>query len=102
VRLAARFADQRLRRSGRCHESEVRGALQGEVRSFRGREALSDALLRDLIRNWHPGADRTPAGYYKNLSLRARIDMFTGEVTGTEEVTGAASRRARHHCTPKG
>lgn len=90
---AARFADQRLRRSGRCHESEVKAALSTEVRGFRGTGALSDSEFRDMIKNWHAGADRTSTGYYKNLSLRARIDPFTGEMTGSEELSPATSKQ---------
>ena len=36
-----------------------------------------------MIRNWHPGAERTPKGYYKNLSVVLRVDPFTLEVKGT-------------------
>ncbi|GIL79017.1 hypothetical protein Vretimale_75 [Volvox reticuliferus] len=76
------FAESRLVRSGRCHESEVAAAFRREFPRYRSREALSDGVLRDLIRNWHPDADRTPNGYYRNLSLAARVNAFTGKVEG--------------------
>jgi hypothetical protein len=40
-------------------------------------------MIIDFIRNWHPGASRTPSGFYRNLSLKPRIDAFTGKSTGT-------------------
>lgn len=88
----ARFAEARLRRSGRCHESEIRAALKGEVRRFGSTDSLSSAALRDMIRNWHPGADRTASGYYKNLSLQERVDPFTGEMTGSAAVVRSSGR----------
>ncbi|GLI65966.1 hypothetical protein VaNZ11_009650 [Volvox africanus] len=77
------FAESRLVRSGRCHESDVAAALRRELPRYRAKEALSDGVLRDLIRNWHPNADRTPNGYYRNLSLAARVNAFTGKVEGS-------------------
>ncbi|KXZ51868.1 hypothetical protein GPECTOR_11g304 [Gonium pectorale] len=76
------FADARLQRSGRCHESEVVAVFRREVPRYRSPEALSDAVLRDLIRNWHPDASRTPNGYYRNLSLSPRVNAFTGQLEG--------------------
>ncbi len=90
---AAKFAEERLRRSGRCHESEVRDALSKSDRRFRGPDAMSESALRDMIRNWHPAADRTATGYYKNLSLRAKVDPFTGQTIGSEDVVPAARRQ---------
>ena len=60
---AARFAERRLQRSGRCHESEIRAALGREFTRYRNPETLSDSALRDMIRNWHRGADRTATGW---------------------------------------
>ena len=91
---AAKFADQRLRRSGRCHESEVRDALQKADRRLRGPNSLSESALRDMIRNWHPAADRTATGYYKNMSLRAQVDPFTGQTIGSEDAVPASRRQA--------
>lgn len=65
---AVRFANVRLQRTGRCHESEVFGVFRREHSRYRTAETLSDATLRDLVRNWHPGVERTPNGYYRNLS----------------------------------
>ena len=66
---AARFADARLQRSGRCHESEVLKALQRELPQFRREGALDGGMLRKLVRNWAPDAERSSAGYYKGVSL---------------------------------
>lgn len=66
---AARFADARLQRSGRCHETEIIKALQRELPQFRREGALEGATLRQLVRNWAPDAERTSAGYFKGLSL---------------------------------
>ncbi|KAK9815335.1 hypothetical protein WJX72_001923 [[Myrmecia] bisecta] len=78
----AGFANERLQRTGRCHESEVFKAFRREFAKYRTEEAVSEAILRDLVRNWHPEVDRTATGYYKNLSLRPRVDPFTGEMQG--------------------
>ncbi|GLC60058.1 hypothetical protein PLESTB_001568700 [Pleodorina starrii] len=88
------FAESRLVRSGRCHESEVAAAFRREHARYRSREALPDAVLRDLIRNWHPDADRTPNGYYRNLSLTARVNAFTGKVEGGGVAAAAAAGAA--------
>ncbi|KAK9836358.1 hypothetical protein WJX81_008368 [Elliptochloris bilobata] len=79
----ARFAEERLQRSGRCHESELRAALGRALPRYRGAGGLPDTRLRELVRAWHAGADRTPSGYYRNLSMRQRVDPFTGEITGS-------------------
>lgn len=76
-----RFANVRLQRAGRCHESEVFAAFRREHSRYRSPEALSDATLRDLVRNWHPGVERTPNGYYRNMS---------GERSGAPAVACAA------------
>lgn len=68
---AARFADARLQRSGRCHESEILKALQREMPQFRREGALDGNTLRQLVRNWHPDADRSSNGFYKGISLVA-------------------------------
>jgi hypothetical protein len=76
---AAGWAATRLQRSGRCHESEVFGAYRRARPKYRGEtgaEALPDALLRDLIRNYHPNLERTRTGYLKNLSLLPAVDAF--------------------------
>lgn len=67
----ARFADGALARSGRCHETEVFRAFRRAYGRYRSEEALSDARLRDMVRNWWGGAERSRAGWYKNLSLKS-------------------------------
>ncbi len=89
---AAHFVEERLRRSGRCHESEIRDALAKSDKRFCGPKSLSESTLRDMIRNWHPAADRTTTGFCKNLSLRAKIDPFTGQTTGSEDAVPAPRR----------
>ena len=49
---AAHFAEQRLQRSGRCHESELRAALGAALPRYRGAGGLPDARLRELVRAW--------------------------------------------------
>ena len=70
---AARLAEARLQRSGRCHESEVRAALGRSLPRYRSSATLSDAALRNMIRNWHPGADRTPQVFLPSLSVLPAI-----------------------------
>ena len=36
---------------------------------------LSDKDLSTMILNWHPNAERTSSGYYKNLSLQEGVDQ---------------------------
>lgn len=64
------FANKRLQRSGRCHESEVYRVFRQTAGRYRTPEGITDLTLRSLVRQWHPDAQRTPGGYYKNLSLR--------------------------------
>ena len=59
--------------------------------SYRRPEVLSDEDLRSMIRNWHPEAERTPKGFYKNLSVLSRVDPFTGETRGSPAVVATAS-----------
>eukprot|EP00798_Chlamydomonas_sp_ICE-L_P032713 gene32713-3597_t len=91
------FGDERLQRAGRCHESEVYKEFRAKYPKFRSEEAISDSTLRDMIRNYHPAAQRTPQGYYKNLSVLARVDAFTGETVGVDKipVPSAASKPRR-------
>jgi len=80
------FAEETLERKGRCHSTEVTRAFK---RRFGSKYALSesrvnasDATARDLsekdlytmILNWHPNAERTSNGYFKNLSLKEGAD----------------------------
>ncbi|GAX83120.1 hypothetical protein CEUSTIGMA_g10546.t1 [Chlamydomonas eustigma] len=87
----ARFADQRLQRGGRCHESEVFNAFRREFAKYRREEVISDEELRSMIRNWHPDVERTPKGFLKNLSVIARLDPFTGESQGVARLISHSS-----------
>jgi hypothetical protein len=37
-----------------------------------------------MVLKWHPRAQRTPTGYYKNVSLKPKADPFTGDVVGVD------------------
>jgi hypothetical protein len=49
----------------------VFNAFRRSYGRYRSAEALPDATLRDMIRNWAPGVERTRTGYLKNISLQA-------------------------------
>eukprot|EP00873_Tetraselmis_striata_P034627 jgi/Tetstr1/454891/TSEL_041755.t1 len=72
----AGFAEDRLLRKGRCHESEVFSAFRKSFARYRDPSVVPDPVLRDMVRNWHPGAQRTGSGFYKNVSLREVADPF--------------------------
>eukprot|EP00240_Pyramimonas_obovata_P005887 CAMPEP_0118921680 /NCGR_PEP_ID=MMETSP1169-20130426/879_1 /TAXON_ID=36882 /ORGANISM="Pyramimonas obovata, Strain CCMP722" /LENGTH=337 /DNA_ID=CAMNT_0006862443 /DNA_START=168 /DNA_END=1181 /DNA_ORIENTATION=+ len=74
----ARWADERLERSGRCHFTEVNSAFRSEPGNgrFRTEETLGDTQIRNMIANWAPEATRSSAGYYKGLSVKPRADPF--------------------------
>lgn len=78
-----------MQRSGRCHESEVFSAFRSQYARYRSLEAVPDNILRDMVRNWHPSVDRTKTGYLRNLSLKARIDPFTGKPVGSVSATSS-------------
>jgi hypothetical protein len=40
--------------------------------------------LRDMVSNWHPKAQRTASGYYKNVSLKPKADPFSGATMGVD------------------
>lgn len=65
----ASFANDSLQRRGRCHETEVINAFRKRFGRYRMQSSISDARVRDMIKNWHPGASRSRMGWYKNLSL---------------------------------
>ncbi len=70
---AASWADSRLQRGGRCHESEVFSAFRKAFGRYRSEEAVPDNVLRDMVRSWAPrGVERTPGGFWKGISLRPR------------------------------
>lgn len=41
-----------------------------------------DLALREMVRAWAPGASRTSQGFLKGVSLKSRIDPFTGQRVG--------------------
>jgi len=69
------FADGALQRRGRCHSTEVYRAFRRKFPRYGDGDVLSDKDLRTMILNWHPNADRTNGGYYKNLSLQSGVDQ---------------------------
>jgi len=76
----ATWADTRLvRGEGRCHFTDVERAFRQAHPAYRSKEELGERDLRNMIANWHPAADRTSSGYYKNLSVLPVTDPFTGE-----------------------
>lgn len=69
------FADDSLQRRGRCHSTEVSRAFRRRFPRYSDDDVLSDKDLRTMILNWHPNAERTNSGYYKNLSLQGGVDQ---------------------------
>ncbi|KAK9825793.1 hypothetical protein WJX74_008115 [Apatococcus lobatus] len=69
----AAWANDHLQKSGQCHQSEIYSSFRKQFARYRSPDALSDAALKDMIRNWHPSANRTANGYYKNISVQAKI-----------------------------
>lgn len=94
----AGFADRQLQRYGRCHETEIFRAFRRANAKYRAAEALPDIMLRKMIRNWNPDCERSPNGYYRNVSVRPTVDAFTGQVTGYDGAPPAA--RPRNVATP--
>jgi hypothetical protein len=95
---AAGFAEARLQRSGRCHESEVFGAFRQRFGKYRSADVMPDSTLRDMVRNWHPTVERTRTGYLRNISLRrsgssssssVRDGVAGRSVEGVEQQQGA-------------
>jgi hypothetical protein len=74
--LAVSFADARLQRNGRCHETEVFAAFRREVARYRAPEAVSDEQLRGFVRNWAAAATRSSTGYLKGVSVAARAYIY--------------------------
>ena len=67
------FAEERIVRGGRCHESEVEKAFRSTKGRYRDPGALKPGEVRKFIRNYAPYAERTSSGYYRNLSLAPRV-----------------------------
>jgi hypothetical protein len=83
--VAEGFAKERLQKGGRCHESEIWKAFEAEFPRFRMEEnKIEPEYLRDMVANWHPIAQRTPSGYYKNVSLKPFMNPFTGKTGGVD------------------
>ncbi len=79
---AASFARQRLVLSGRCHESEVFKEFRMSTPRYRRVGAISDEVLRDMVRNLSDTIDRSPKGFLRGVSLKPRVDAFTGQTVG--------------------
>jgi hypothetical protein len=80
------FADDALIMKGRCHESEVFKAFRARFGRYRTQEALSDIRLRDMVRNWHRGAERSRSGWYKNISLRSAQPAARAQLPESERL----------------
>jgi hypothetical protein len=64
------FASTRLSRSagGRVHQTEISKAFRSAYPAYT-EDVLDEMELRSLIANFAPSSERSPRGYYKNLSL---------------------------------
>lgn len=67
------FADDALAKTGRCHESEVIREFRKRFGKYRTEDGVSDARIRDMIKNWNPEVKRSRNGYYQNISVRSSI-----------------------------
>jgi hypothetical protein len=89
---AAGFAEARLQRSGRCHESEVFGAFRQRFGKYRSADVMPDSTLRDMVRNWHPTVERTRTGYLRNISLRRSGSSSSSSSSSSSVRDGVAGR----------
>ena len=64
------FADSRLTRSGRVHQSEISRAFRQAYPQYAREDVLAESDFRTLLANYAPWSERSGRGYYKNLSLR--------------------------------
>ncbi|KAL4513257.1 hypothetical protein Ndes2437A_g09169 [Nannochloris sp. 'desiccata'] len=85
------FADDALIMKGRCHESEIFKAFRARFGRYRTQEALNDIRLRDMVRNWHRGAERSRSGWYKNVSLRSSQPAARAELPESERLPAGYS-----------
>ncbi|KAA8495958.1 hypothetical protein FVE85_2113 [Porphyridium purpureum] len=69
------FADRALKRSGRCHFSDVASAFRLQCPAYRTRSKLSDEQIRRFIRRAAPDAVRSPNGFYRNLSILSKQEL---------------------------
>ncbi|CAG9467306.1 unnamed protein product [Pedinophyceae sp. YPF-701] len=76
-----RFADKFLEQSGQCHESDVFVLFRREFPRYRDADSseLPDKVLRQMVRSWHPGSQRTSTGFLKGVSVKPVVDPFTGK-----------------------
>jgi hypothetical protein len=63
------FANEALVPRGRCFETEIFSSFRRRFGRYRSQEALSDARLRQMIKNWQPRAERSASGWYRGVSL---------------------------------
>jgi hypothetical protein len=70
------FADASLARSGRCHESEIFREFRKRFGKYRTEESISDARIRDMVKNWNPEVKRTRNGFYQNISIKNSINSI--------------------------
>jgi hypothetical protein len=58
---------------------------------YRSADIISDSVIRDMVKNWHPGVERTRSGYLKGLSVRAAAApaALTEATTPTAGVSGS-------------
>jgi len=80
------FADDALIMKGRCHESEIFKAFRARFGRYRTQDSLNDIRLRDMVRNWHKGAERSRSGWYKNVSLRSAQPAARAELPESERL----------------
>jgi hypothetical protein len=99
---AAGFADVRLQRSGRCHESEVFGAFRQRFGKYRSADIMPDSTLRDMVRNWHPGVERTRTGYLRNISLRPAGSSSSSSSSGVAVRSVDAGEQQQQQQSPEG
>ena len=50
----------------------------------------ADEQLRDFVRSWSPTSTRSRSGYLKGISVGARMDPFSGQLTGSTSAVQAA------------
>jgi hypothetical protein len=58
---------------------------------YRSAEVLPDSTLRDMVRNWHPGVERTRTGYLKNMSVQG---LSSSDVARARAEAAAAAAAA--------
>lgn len=82
------FADAALVPNGRCHETEIFSSFRRRFGKYRKQEQISDARLRQMLKNWWPKVERSPSGWYKNVSLPTReqlLAQYSSDSEGRKE-----------------